>query len=145
MNLIVLVVDHGLFVAVVGVVRYFRIGDGRVFDIDVHAEIIVVDDGDGLAVRQEGQAFSLFDVPALSAKVEDQFFLGRYDLAVQAAVFEIAVIGDGRISLYRKVPKVFYFPDAPARTTLFVPAASEKYNGWQLTVSSSHNLLHSDP
>ena len=93
MDFIVFIVDHGFFVAVVGVVRNFRIGDGRIFDIDVHAEVIVVDDGEVLRPAR-GQP-RLFDVPALGAQVEDEFLLSRYDLAVQAAVFEIAVIGNG--------------------------------------------------
>ena len=96
MDLVVLVVYHGFFIAVVGIVRDFGLADFLVVDGDVHTEVVIVDDGEGPAVRQEGQAFGLFDVPALGAEVQDEFFLGRYDFPVQAAVFEVAVISDGR-------------------------------------------------
>lgn len=70
-----------------------------IVDGDVHAEVIIVDDGEGPPVRQESQAFGLFDIPSLGTEVQDELFLSRYDFPVQAAVFEVSVIGDGRSAI----------------------------------------------
>ena len=64
---LVFVIDHHFLVAVVGVVRDVRIDSFFVGDGDVLAEIVVIDDGNRTAVRQEGQAFGFFDVPAVGA------------------------------------------------------------------------------
>lgn len=99
MDLIVLVVYHGFFVAVVSVARYVGLAGFFIVDGDVHAEVIIVDDGEGPPVRQESQAFGLFDIPSLGTEVQDELFLSRYDFPVQAAVFEVSVIGDGRSAI----------------------------------------------